>query len=238
MKIEPIKAIIFDCDGTLVDSEYAHYLSWQYALQQEGHDFMIKDYYPLIGKSIEENAKLLAKRVGSLQPEKIGENKSKQFESIQEKGLPPIHSTVAFVHRLAKTKREETLKLGVASASKKKTILSHLKDLKIDHFFDIIVSGQDDLQDYHDKDGVNKPKPYIYLHTAKELGLSPNQCLVIEDSYSGVKAGVDAGCITIAVPNRYTQYQDLSQAHFKIDSFEGIDYKDILDLAVSRKFQL
>ena len=91
--------------------------------------------------------------------------------------------------------------MGLASASPKDEILLNLQQHQIEHLFDVIISGKDDLSEYNDPEGVNKPKPYIYLHAAKLLDISPQQCVVIEDSRSGVTAGVDAGCFVIAVPN-------------------------------------
>ncbi|MCI5052756.1 MAG: HAD family phosphatase [Simkaniaceae bacterium] len=229
-----IKAIIFDCDGILVDSEYAHYLAWQHALQQEGGDLTIEEYYCYVGKSVETNAKLLAEKIGSSHADRIMKNKRKLFHALQNEGLPAIEHVVNFVHRLAKDKQKYGFKLGVASAAKKNEILINLKNLEIDKFFDIVISGYDDLSHYSDPEGVNKPKPYIYLHVAKELGLLPYECVVIEDSLSGVTSGVNAGCITIAVPNDYTRHQDLSTGNVKLDSFAKItSYEDFLFMLAS-----
>lgn len=69
--------------------------------------------------------------------------------------------------------------------------------------FDVIVSVAD-LAEYTDLEGINKPKPYIYLQTAKLLGLHPEQCAAIEDSRTGISSAVNAGCISVAVRNAYT----------------------------------
>lgn len=225
------KAIIFDCDGTLVDSEYAHYLGWQYAMQRQGSDLALDEYYFFIGKSMETNAKLLAQKVGRDCATELLKDKRAYYQILQDAGLPPIEATTHFVHRLANEKLNLGLKLGVASAAKKEEIISNLKHLKIAHLFDIVISGQDDLSDYFDLEGTNKPKPYIYLHTAKLLGIDPSECVVIEDSYSGVCAGVAAGCFTIAVPNQFTEQQDLSVADLKINSFDNMDVDSLLQMA-------
>jgi beta-phosphoglucomutase-like phosphatase (HAD superfamily) len=230
-----IKAIIFDCDGTLVDSEYAHYLAWQNALQQEDGDLTLEEYYSYVGKSVETNAKLLAEKIGSTHVDRIMENKKKFYHALQNEGLPPIEHVVDFVHRLAKDKQKYGFKLGVASAAQKNEILINLRNLEIDKFFDIVISGYDDLSHYSDPEGVNKPKPYIYLHVAKELGFLPYECVVIEDSLSGVTSGVNAGCITVAVPNDYTRHQDLSSAYVKLNSFAKINsYEDFLLMLTSK----
>ncbi len=229
-----IKAIIFDCDGTLVDSEYAHYLSWRHALQLQGGDLTLEEYAFYVGKTVQANARLLAEKIGSNAPHKIIEDKRAYYDVLQNAGLPAIQPTVDFVLALAKEKERYGIKLGCASAARKPGILTNLKHLKIDHLFDIVLSGQDDLSDYTDPEGVNKPKPYIYLQAAKLLRLKPEECLVIEDSQSGVTAGVQAGCLTIAIPNDFTRKQDLSHSHLQLDSLDFLSLEEFLQYAISQ----
>ncbi len=227
-----IKAVIFDCDGTLVDSEHAHYLGWQYALQQQGADLAVEDYYVYVGNSVENNAKLMAEKIGKPScAAKIVEDKRAYYRKLHKEGLPPFDTTVNLVHQFS---QEEGIKLAVASAAKKEEIIGNLHHLQIDHHFDIVLSGQSDLDEYHDPEGTNKPKPYIYLQAAKMLGVLPSECLVIEDSSAGVAAGCDAGCFVIAIPNAFTKQQDLSRAHMYLESFEGILPRDLLTLIERR----
>lgn len=80
------------------------------------------------------------------------------------------------------------------------------------------MSGKDDLQDYKDPEGINKPKPYIYIETAKRLGLKPTECIAIEDSHPGVMSSYSAGCITVAVPNSFSIYHDFSKSNLLVPS--------------------
>lgn len=222
-----IKAIIFDCDGTLVDSEYSHYLSWRYALESRQSGMEHDEYFHYIGNSAELNAKLLAAKIGDgICPEGILADKRRHYDFLRQAKFPAIQNTVDFVHIVAKEKSNSGLKLGVASAGRTDEIHLNLKNLGIHHYFDIVVSGEDDLHDYDDPEGVNKPKPYIYLHTAKQLNVSPSQCVVIEDSRAGVTAAKDSGCFTIAIPNAYTRRQDLSHAHLKLDSLKSVTFQE------------
>ncbi len=142
--------------------------------------------------------------------------------------------TVAFALRLFQEKKKRGLKFGVASGARKKEILLHLKAIGINTFFDVILSGKDDLSEYRDSEGTNKPKPYVYLKTAKMLGLIPEECIAIEDSGIGIKAAVSAGCFTIAVPNAFTKAHDLSRAHLQIDSFAGISVDAFFSMILKR----
>jgi len=231
-----MKAIIFDCDGTLIDSEYAHYLSWQYALQNQGSDLSEQDYAFYVGKGLETNAHLMAEKIGSKAVAAILQDKLERYLQIRQNGLPPISATVDFVQRLKLERRG--IKLGLASAARKEEILTHLDHLGIAPLFDIVLSGVDDLSSYHDPEGVNKPKPYIYLHAAKQLEVAPEQCVVIEDSATGVTAGVGAGCFTIAVPNRSTKFQDFSHAHLKIESFANLSVDAFFELLLRKQIDL
>lgn len=218
-----IKAILFDCDGTLVDSEWAHYVGWKKALNDFGSDLSVEEYCPYVGKSAQLNAKLLAESRGIEQVDRFFCIKTAYYRELCEAGLAPIAPTVAFLQKLVEEKHRLGLKIGVCSAARKAHILIHLKNLQIDHLFDVILSGQEDLKDYSDPEGVNKPKPYIYQHAMKLLGVDPEETVVIEDSASGAWAGVTAGCFTIAVPNLYTKHHDFSHTHWQLDSFSDID---------------
>lgn len=225
-----IKAVIFDCDGTLVDSEHGHFVAWRGAVQKQGGDLSLEEYYACIGKPARVIADLLAEKVGKNCTEEILRDERVLYSCILESGHLPIQHTMDFLHSLAKEKGKFGLKLGLASAARKESILLNLRQHGIEHFFDLILSGQDDLDDYFDPEGVNKPKPYIYLHTAKSLCLTPAECMVIEDSSSGVTAGVSAGCFTVAVPNVYTRFQDLSHADFRLESFSKMSVAQVLQL--------
>lgn len=219
---QPIKAIIFDCDGTLVDSEEAHFFSWQRALQNWGGDLTSEEYLSYAGQSGATTARQLAEKTEHCCADELFAQKREYFLAYLHGGLPPIKETVDFVHRLIKEKERLGLRLAIASATVKPEIMLNLELLGIKDAFDVVLSGHEDLKDYHDPEGVNKPKPYIYLHAAKLLGLSPAECVVIEDSATGVISGKAAGCITVAIPNRFTETQDLSAATLRIDTLSGI----------------
>jgi len=101
-----IKAVIFDCDGTLIDSEYSHYLSWQHALQKQGHDLSLEEYYPIVGKSAAENSKLLAEKTGRDCASELLKDKRTYYHQLQLVGIPPLQHAINFVRLLAEKKKE------------------------------------------------------------------------------------------------------------------------------------
>lgn len=235
----PIKAVIFDCDGTLVDTEVVLCEAWIFAFHQQGYTMTEEEYWELLHQQGIASlpiaclvmAELGCKILNRECKEELLEDIRTDVQVKKEKGFPAISATIQFLRQLGEMKKELGIKIGLASGNYKKNILFHLKELEIEHYFDVIVSGQEDLSNYHDAEGTNKPKPYVYQHAAKLLGVLPSECVAIEDSGVGVTAAVTAGCITIAVPNRAsTVCHDLSQAHLKIDSFSEIDVPQFLEL--------
>lgn len=237
-KLEKI-GIIFDCDGTLIDSEYYHFLSWQEALLKRGCDLTEEEYFLLSGKSAIYISEKLFEKAKVDSAEMICEDKKEAYRRLQKNGIPSIDRTIKFVHQLAKYKEELGIKLGLASAGYKDEIMINLDHLGLIDVFDVIISGMDDLNHFQDPEGVNKPKPYIYLHTARLLGLDPSQCVVFEDSANGLLASVRAGMITFAVPNNFTKHHDFSSAIAIIEPTNDIDlcefFKTINNVMVKRR---
>ena len=219
--------IIFDCDGTLIDSEQAYFLSWQEALKVRGASMTLDEYMTYAGQSGAYISKKLHDKLNVDSADAILEDKTKAFQNHSHL-ITPIERTLKIVRQLAAQKQQLGIKMGVASAGGQILLTQNLKRFGLIEHFDIVISGKDDLHEYSDPEGTNKPKPYIYLHTAKQLGLHPSRCVAFEDSGPGVKAAVSAGLLTFAVPNHITEQHDLSEAHFTIDSSEEIDLQELL----------
>ena len=235
-----IKAVIFDCDGTLVDTESVLCEAWKFAFQQQGYNLTEREYWEIIHQNAIAGhplGRLIIAEVGcKILNKKCEEELLQDMENYiadvktKNRGFPPVEATLNFLHDLAKLKEDLGIKIGLASGNSKKNILFHLKDFDVVSYFDVILSGSEDLSDYQDDEGTNKPKPYIYQQAAKLLGVLPSECVAIEDSGTGVYSAASAGCITIAIPNIGTTYHDFSRAHLKIESFSGIDVQNFFEL--------
>lgn len=219
--------MIFDCDGTLIDSEYAHFLSWRSALNGLGFVLTEEEYFPLAGHSGDYVAQRLCEmaQVGSV--EAIFQAKRDAYRALYIDEVVPIERTLHLVRQLSEHREQLCIKLAVASAAPKKEILRHLHHLGLSEVFDVVVSGKDDLAHYADPEGVNKPKPYIYLHAAKLLGLEPSRCVAFEDSGPGVLSAVRAGLTTFAVPNAFTKAHDFSRATYVIEPSVEIPLEEL-----------
>lgn len=219
---ESVEAIIFDCDGVLVDTEYLKFLSWQKALNSLDIALSIEEYKAVAGHDSKKIVEILQKMKGICIPDNAISIKRNKYEKLQECGVPQIDETVQFVRYLSQNKDMLGIKLGLASSAPKNEILFNLKEAGLEQMFDQILSGTDDLEDYTDPEGKNKPKPYIYLEASKRLNIAPQHCLVIEDTQAGIEAAVTAGMMAIAVPNWITNNQDFSRATKVMKSISGL----------------
>lgn len=231
-----IEAVIFDCDGVLVDTEYSKFLAWQEALKRKNISFSLEEYRPLVGHSSKNILKMIRQQKGIEIPEDVIEVKNTQYRMLQEKGVLPIREMVEFASVLAQKKEGFGLKLALASSAPKNEILCNLKQIGLENAFDLVLSGSDDLENYSDPEGKNKPKPYIYMEAAKRLHISPAKCLVFEDTNAGIEAAFRAGMIAIAVPNQFTDTQDFSCAKQVVRSYSDLSFEKMVnnDLVKSR----
>ncbi len=217
-----IKAIIFDCDGVLVDTEHLKFLAWQEALAAYHIDFSVEEYMLLVGHSPKNVFKMIEQSKKLKLPEKIMDLKNEKYKAFQKKGIEAIQPMVDFVRTLSENKQSLVLKLGLASSASKEEILNNLQQVGLENVFDLVISGCDDLEGYIDEEGKNKPKPYIYIEAAKRLNILPEFCLVFEDTAAGVDAAAGAGMTVIAVPNSLTMKQDFSKASAIFSSYNEL----------------
>lgn len=230
-----LDAIIFDCDGVLVDSEYHKFLAWKKSLDKYQINFTIDEYMPMIGESSVAIKKIIEKSKQLSLNEKLIEEKNTFYKQLQKTVLP-IESNVHFLKQLAAKKNKLKLKLALVSSAPKEEIYRNLDQLEVKSVFDVIISGEDDLKDIKDPEGTNKPKPYIYQLAIQKLGIDSANAIVLEDTKAGVIAAHDAGLKVLAIPNQYTIHQDFSKAtavikdiNFLIEIIDLVDRGSTID---------
>ncbi len=217
-----IKAVIFDCDGVLVDTEYLKYSAWKEALSQHGVTLSLDEYAPLVGHTRRRILSSLERSKKVSLPETVLTVQNNLYSHLQREGVAPIDPAISLVQRLSQEGAKSGLKLALASSASRAEISCNLKQIGLENVFTVIVSGRDDLAAYKDDEGTNKPKPYIYIEAARQLGVDPSQCLTFEDTSAGITAAAGAGTIAIAVPNQLTKQHDFSQASLILDSLDGL----------------
>jgi HAD superfamily hydrolase (TIGR01509 family) len=214
-------AIIFDLDGVIIESEEVHYQAHKNVLQAHGIDLSLQEYK-------QHGMAKGSKHFYTQMKEKYGINAD--IPTLQElKKQHYLHLITQFLH--AKEHVEDFInrmhkkhKLGIGSASNTDVIETVLHSLGIHHFFEVIVGG--------DQVKKNKPAPDVYLLVAKKMEVLPEQCLVIEDSQTGVIAARHAGMKCVAVPTEFTIEQDFSMATKVVDHLKQISEDDVTDLLI------
>jgi len=183
---ERIKGLIFDCDGTLVDSMRIHYSAWKEAMEAVNIEISQERFYSLAGVPTLTIVQTLAQEQNvNCDVQAAAENKERLYLAKIET-IEPIHSVIEIVHR-EKGRR----KLAVASGGYPDVIQKSLAAVGLQGMFDAIV-GAGDVKH-------GKPAPDMFLKAAERLNVKPEECLVYEDSGLGIEAAGAAGMQAIDV---------------------------------------
>ena len=214
------KAIIFDMDGVLVDSEPLFLKAINRLMLQENAAPISEEENRdnLIGTTIEETWRRLKKLRGL--PRSISEYIEK-YEILVEQVLKEELAAQPGVVELIKECQRRGLPKAVASSSLRSWIDLKLHSIGLQDAFEVVLGGDDVTR--------GKPEPDIYLLAAERLGLPPQECIAIEDLPVGIAAAVSAGTHTIAVRTESTKGLDISRAHSVLDSLKEFDYSLLAD---------
>jgi len=217
-----IKAIIYDVDGTMVDSEPLHVEAWDKALQTFHHH--LSDLSPTLQATMagKKPAAIAKEMVEDLHlvtdPEFLLNKKTEIFMNLiktELQGMPGIINSV-------KKLKEKGYKLGIGTSLTREYVKIVLDRLNLQGYFDVIVTG-DEIKN-------GKPHPDTFLIATNKIGYKPEECLVIEDATSGIKSAKAAGCLCIAINNPNAVPQDTSLADKKITSHDKINDQLLADL--------
>jgi HAD superfamily hydrolase (TIGR01509 family) len=181
-------AVIFDCDGTLVDTMPLHYLAWQSAFTQHAatFDFTWDLFNRRAGMSLERTVEELNIEFGcNLAPSRVADAQRAEYLRIAHR-LTPIQFVVDFARHVA-----QTHPIAVASGNHRPAVEDALRRIDLLGLFTVIVTPQDVEE--------GKPAPDMFLLAAARLGVAASSCLVIEDGEPGLvaaaRANMDAYCV-------------------------------------------
>jgi beta-phosphoglucomutase-like phosphatase (HAD superfamily) len=185
------QAIIFDCDGTLIDSMPVHYLAWHRTMSRHGIAFPEDRFYALGGMPSDRIIKLLASEQSvSLDAHKVALEKETTFlDHIHM--LEPIEPIVKIANYF-----RSRIPVAVASGGFREIIMKQLSQIGCEDWFDAVVTAEDTQR--------HKPFPDVFLEAARQLNALPSRCLVYEDSELGIDAAKAAGMDWIDVREFYS----------------------------------
>lgn len=193
------KAILFDMDGLVFDSERIMYDAYRNYCesQQLPCDFNI--YALLLGKTSAEGRRILANATNG----SIDYDQFIQYATMYKKRFIMAHGLPVkkgFYQLISYIERHQLLK-GLVSSSDASVVQTNLEATSLFKLFDVVISG--------DQLAQSKPAPDIYLRAAMLLGVQPKDCLVLEDSENGIKAGVNAHMDVICIPDLVNHPQSI-----------------------------
>jgi HAD superfamily hydrolase (TIGR01509 family) len=200
-----MKAIIFDMDGLMVDSERLYQQAQEEITRHFNKTLPEKARLKMMGRKPLESMKIFVEALdiptGAL---KVLEMRNDIMREKYKNDLVPLpglnHIIDAFYGKL---------KMAISTGSQEEFLDIVVDQLEIRNKFDVLQASDEIEQ--------GKPHPEIYLKTCKKLGLKPGECVVLEDSLNGVLAGKGAGCYVIAVPSEYTKQENFDRADFVAD---------------------
>ena len=216
-----LKAIIFDLDGTLVDSLPYHHESWRIFFKNnniEENDFneIYRNYKG--GGTLELMSSVFGDTYTKDELEKMSDDKEVIFRDIYRSKIFPINGLIQFLDNLKKN----NILLSIGSNAIRKNVLMTIEELSITNYFSSIICG--------DEVSKGKPDPEMYIKTLSNLKVNKNECIIFEDSIEGVTAAKNANIKAIGVTSSQSSEILKSVGAFKtIEDYTKISIDNILD---------
>ena len=223
-----LRAVIFDFDGVISDSEILHFRAFNQMLAQYGIEITIKDYYKTyLGFNDVDCYKLLIHQgLLKIDEQQIGglvEQKKQIFEKLAKTEGRMIEGVRDFLTML----EDNDMPMAICSGALLTEVEMVLEEARLRHLFEVIVSAE------HIKKGKPHPEGFLLtlqrLNENREEAITGNQCIVIEDSHWGLEAAKAAGMHTIAVTNSYDAEQ-LSLAEKIVARLSELGMNDLQQL--------
>ena len=213
-----IRALIFDFDGLMLDTEGPDYRAWQELYQEHGGDLALSLWTQCIGRSgdyfdalghLEEQIGRRLDREPLLLRQRVRHREMVEAEAL----LPGVEDYLADARRMG-------LKLAIASSGSRDWVTGHLVRLGLEEYWTCIRCWGDVER--------AKPEPDLYLAAIESLDVAPHEAIAFEDSPNGILAAKRAGLFCVAVPNQLTEKLDLSGADLRLKSLAELSLADLI----------
>jgi HAD superfamily hydrolase (TIGR01509 family) len=196
-----IRAVIFDMDGVLVDSEPFGFEALRRVMARYGRGYSEEENAEFLGRTTMESCRILKARHAL--PDPVDTLAEAYLEAMLEQigwGPIPMPGVPAVLERV----RAAGYRLALASSAELRVIHANLTALALGPLFEVVVSGT--------QVGRGKPAPDVFVAAAERLAVAPEECLVVEDSRNGLLAAKAAGMLCAVVPCAHTRHQDFREA--------------------------
>jgi HAD superfamily hydrolase (TIGR01509 family) len=214
-----IRALIFDFDGLILDTESPVFRSWQEFYESYGGRLDYAEWAQVVGtvSTEAEHFARLEEQIGYALDRKILGPQRRQRESElieQQPVLPGVKSYLQEAQQMG-------LRVGLASSASCQWVTGHLQRLELLQYFDSIC-GKDDVARV-------KPDPELFFAVLADLGVKLQEVLVFEDSPNGIQAAKAAGLLCVAVPNPVTRQYSLALADLRLESLADLPLQSLLE---------
>ena len=205
-----IRGVIFDHDGTLVDSERHHYLLWATLLRDKGIEFAEEEYRTrLAGVPTRTNVDYLLHHYPAIEltaEELFARREQLASETFAQQICEMIEGALELVEWVA----ARQWAMAIASGASDREVARTLTQYKLDGFFPVVATRESVANP--------KPAPDVYRLAVEQLGLQPHECIAIEDSPTGLQSALAANLRCLVVQNNYSRGQDFTGATAVLDS--------------------
>lgn len=214
-----IKALIFDFDGLMLDTETPEFETWRDIYREFGHDLSLVQWGQTVGglaasdfRPLPHLESLLGRDLAPLNlPARAMEQNLARI--VIQTPLPGVMGTLRAARRLG-------LRMAVASSSHHQWVDGHLLRLGLTHFFETVKCADDVAR--------TKPEPDLYLAALKALGVGPDEAVALEDSPNGVTAARRAGIFVVAIPNPITAQLKIEGESLRLESMADLSLDELL----------
>ena len=212
------RAIAFDFDGLIVDTEEPEYEAWLSIFRSYSVDLPLSVWTPHIGgrlKGFDIYAYLEGLARKRIDRDEVRRQHRVAFGALFEDAvpLPGVEDYIACA-------RERGLQIGIASSSPRSRVSPKLEHIGLADAFDTVVCS-DDV-------GSAKPDPVSYLKVLADLGVTSEEAFALEDSPNGVRGAKNAGLLCVAVPSVMTRDRSFDHADMRIESLEDVPLEELL----------
>ena len=208
-----MKAVVFDMDGVLFDTESVCMKAWDYAGEVMGVGKAGYMVLKTLGMNADKAVEIIRTEFGAgfdaVKFKQIGKNYS--YDYFNTYGVPEKPG----LYEILDKKKNKGYKIALASSTSSQSVHHHLKEKDIEKYFDAVICG--------DMVEKSKPEPDIYLKACAQLNENPDNCIAIEDSKNGILSAHRAGLQVIMVP-------DLWQGEAETDSFLLAKCKSLIEI--------
>ena len=189
--MKEFKAVVFDMDGVIFDSERATMNCWLELADKYGIKDIEKPYYACTGVTAQRTREIMLEAYGEDFPyDEYAREASQMYHDRYDGGRLPMKSGV---FELLDFLKKENKKIALASSTRRQTVVNQLRDAGILDYFDEIVTG--------DMVTKSKPDPEIFLLACEKIGVDPADAYAVEDSYNGIRSAKRGGLHPIMVPD-------------------------------------